>query len=201
MLSWLAASRESRTEPSFMTGEAAFGLGPLAILLRRKSVIHHPSIPSLGGTRRVSRVYWNHGTADTKFATAQRVVMFRVIAFVCQNPSRPQVDRCLPQCRCKVWRVLARATPGNRSGNQLRGGVKHGGQFGPSSMPRRTTATPSLKVSRGVPGLQSRGVDRRSVARIIGDQATGSSPVAASGEKPFKSPFSRSFCSTCHSVE
>ena len=201
MLSWLASCRQSRTEPSFMTGEAAFGLGPLAILPPGKSLMHHPAIPSPGWARCVPRVDRNHRTADAKFTAAQHMVMFGVIGFVRQNPSRPQVDRCLPQCRCERRRILARATSRNRSGNQLRGGVKHGGQFGPSSMRPRATATASLKVSRGVPGLQSSGIDRRGVARIVGDQPAGSSPVTTSRQKSFKPLFSRSLCSACHSVE
>lgn len=201
MLSWIGTCRESRTKPSFVAREAAFGLGPVAILPTRESVMHHPSIPTLRWSRCVAWVDGNRRAADTEFFTTQRVIMFRIIAFVGQNPSRSKVGCRLPHRRREVGRVLTRALSGNRSNNQLRSRVKNSGQLWPSGMRRRAPATPSLKVYRGMPSLQSRCVDRRSVVNIVSDQATGPSTVAASRKKLFKPPFSKSFCSTCQSVE
>lgn len=201
MLSWVTASRQSRAKPSLVAGEAAFRLGALAILSTGKSVVHHSPISSRGRSHRVARIDRNDGAADAQFAPTQSVVMLRVIPFVGQHPTRPEVHRCLPHRRRKLRRVLTRPLSSNRCDDQLRSRVKDCGQLGPGSVRRRATATPSLKVSRSMSGFQSRRVDCRRVGSVIADQAARSSADAASMEKLSESPFSRSFCSTCHNVE
>ena len=163
--------------------------------------MHHPAIPTFGRTGCVSRVDGDHGTANAQFTTTQCMIMFRIIPFVCQNTPWSQVGRRLSYRGSEVGRILARSQPNNRSRDELRSGVKHSGQFRPGRMGKCALTTPSLKVRRGVPRFQTRRVDRRRVRNIICNQATIASTVAASRKESLESPFSRSFCSTCHSVE
>lgn len=197
----IASCRESRTESPFVAREAAFGLRPLAIFLTREAVVHHPSVPSLRWSRRIAWVDRNRGAADTEFFTAQRMVVLRVIALVGQNASRSKIGCGLSHRGRESRRVLTRTLLSDDSNNQLASGVKDGGQLWPRSMCDFAATTPSQKVFGCMPSLQSCGIDRRSTVSIVSDQPTGSAAVAASREKSFEPPFSRSFCSTCQSVE
>ena len=201
MLSDIVACGKCRTEPSLMAGEAAFCLCPATILPPGEAVVHHLSIPSFRRAWGVARIDGDHGAADAKLDAAQNMVMFRVIGFVRQNPSRPQIGRRLSHGRDKIRGILAGAKTGNGTHNQLRSRVKHSGQLGPRRVRRIARDAFALKVNRDMPRFQTGGVDRRRIAGIIRDQAAGPATVATSREKPLESPFSRSFCSTCHNVE
>lgn len=201
MLSEVVSCGKCRTESSLMAGKATFCLGPVTILSPRKAVVHQLPISSFRRTVGAARIDGNHGAADAKLDPAQHVVMFRVIGFVRQKPSWPQIGRCLPHGRDEIRRVLAWTKTGNGSYDQLRSGVENSGQLGPRRVLRIARPELALKVDRDMPCFQAGGVDRRRIAGIIGDQAASPSTVAASCQQSLESPFSRSFCSTCHNVE
>lgn len=190
-----------RTEPSLMAGKSTLRLRTLAILPPRKAVVHLSPIPSFRWTIATAWVDRNHGAADAKLDAAQHVIMFRVIRFVRQKPSWPQIGRRLPHGRDEIRGVLAWAKTGNGSDDQLRSGVENSGQLRPRRVLRITSPELALKVDRDMPCFQAGGVDRRRVAGIIDDQAASPSTVTTSCEKSLEPPFSRSFCSTCHNVE
>ena len=200
-MSGIATCRESRTESPFVARESAFGLGSLAIFLTGEAVVHHSSVPPQRWPRRIAWVDRNRGAADTELFTAQRMVVLRVVAFVGQNPSGPEIGCGLSHRRNESRRVLGRTLSRNDSDNQLASGVKDGGQLWPRSVCYFTATTPSQKVLRCMPSLQPCGINRRSTVSIVSDQPTDPTAVAASREKSFEPPFSRSFCSTCQSVE
>lgn len=201
ILGWIATCRQRRSKSSFMTGKTAFGLASVAVLSEGKAIMHHTSISPLRRSRCVAWIDGNHSAADPQFASAQSMIMLRVIAFVGQDATRSKVGGRLTHGGSKVRRILAGALPSNRTHHQLASCVKNRGEFWPSGMRRCATAASSLKMYRGMAGFKPRRIDCRRIARIIGDQPIGSSPVAANSEKSFKPPFSRSFRSTCHNVE
>ena len=120
MLCGIASCGEGRAESSLMTREATFGLGAVAILPQRESIMHHTSISSLGRTGCISPVDGDHCTADAKLTPAQCMIMLRIIAFVCQHTLWTQIACGLTHRGCKVGRVLARAQTNNRSRERLR---------------------------------------------------------------------------------
>jgi len=183
-----------------MSGEAAFGLGAMTIFLERKAIVHHSSVSPLRWTRGVSRVERNDRAANAEFLAAQRVVVLGVVAFVSQYTSGPKIHGCLTDSGGEFGRVLTGAARGDGADNQLRSGMKHGREFRPGGVCGCDPATPSLEMHRRVPRFQARRIDRcRSV--VVGNQTGCASAIAASGQQLCKPPFSRSFCSTYHSVE
>lgn len=201
MLSHVVASGKCRTESSLMTRKTAFRLQPLTILPPREAVVHLSPISSFRRTVTTAWVNGNHGAANAKLDATQRVVMFRIVSFVRQNPARPQMDRRLSHGRSKIWGILARTKTGNGSDDQLRSGVENGGQFGPRRVLRITRPILALEVDRNVSRFQACSIDRRRIAGVFDDQTASPATVAASCQQSLKSPFSRSFCSTCHNVE
>jgi hypothetical protein len=200
-LSDIVSRSKCRTEPSLMAGKSTLCLRTLAISPPRKAVVHLSSILSFRRTIATAWVDRNHRAADAKLDAAQHVIMFRVIRFVRQKPSWPQIDRRLPHGRDEIRRVLAWAKTGNGPDDQLRSSVENSGQLGPRRVLRITRPELALKVDRDMPCFQAGGVDCRRIAGIIDDQAASPSTVTASCEKSLEPPFSRSFCSTCHNVE
>jgi len=163
--------------------------------------MHHTAISTFGRTSRVSWIQRDYGAADPKFMAAQHMIMFRVVAFVGQYAPWPQIRGGLPHRRREIGRVLTWSQPRNGSRNQLGSRVKHSGQFRPGRMGHRAVKTFPSIVKGNVPSLQSGCINRRRIAGIVRDQATIASTVAASRKESLESPFSRSFCSTCQSVE
>jgi hypothetical protein len=146
-------------------------------------VVHQLVIPSF---RRAVGAAWidgNHRAPDAKFDTAQRVVMFRIIGFVRQNPSRPQIDRRLSHGRDKSRGILTWTKTDNGSHDQLGCRMKNSGQFGPCRLCRIAGKASALEVNRNVPRFQACGVDRRRITGVIGNQAASPSTVAASCEE------------------
>ena len=202
MLSGIATSSQGGTKSPLVAREAAFRLRTMPILSHRKPIVHHPAVMSFRRPWSVAGVDWNHGAANAKFTSTQGVVMFGVVTLVSQNSSWTKVGRGLPHCWRKVGRVLTGPLSGNCSDDQLRRCVKDCSQLRPRCVSdRRVAPTTSLKVDRGMTRFQTGGVDRCGVAGVVDDQAASTSAVAAASEKLFEPPFSRSFCSTCHSVE
>jgi len=163
--------------------------------------MHHSSIVAQRRTFCVSPIDGNCRAADAKFTAAQRMIMLCVIALVGQHPHGPQIACGLSHCRRKIRRVLARPQPYNGSRDELGRGVKNGGQFRPSRMRRVAAVTFALVMQRDMSSLQPRCIDGRCVAGVVYNQPTVSSTMATSRKKSLESPFSRSFCSTCHNVE
>ncbi len=192
---------QRRAEPPFMAGKTAFRLSPLTILPLRKAVIHHPSVTSRRGAVGSARIDGNDGAADTQLFTAHDMVMFRVVGFVRHNPPRTQMGRRLPHGREKIRRIVAGSPADHRPDDQLRSGMENSGQLGPGGVRGIGQATAALEVNRHVACFQPRGVDRRRIAGVLGDQAAGPAPLATSLQKSFVPPFLRSFCSKYHNVE
>jgi hypothetical protein len=201
VLGGVVACGKCRTEPSLVTRKATFGLCPVTVLPPRKTVVHRLPIPAFRWTVSAARIDRNHRAANAKLHAAQGVVMFRVIGFVRQKPSWPQMGRRLSHGRSKSRGILAGAKTDNGSYDQLGRRMKDSSQLGPCRVCRIAREASALEVDRNVSCFQARGVDRRRVAGIIGDQAARPSTVAASRQQSLEAPFSRSFCSTCHNVE
>ena len=201
MLSRIATCGESRTKPTLVSRKAAFGLGALAILPTRESIVHHPSILAFRWPRCIAWVDRNCGATNAKLLTTQRMIMLRVVRFVGQHTPQLKIVRRLTHRWRKVGRVLARTLSGNGAHNQLTGGMKDSRQFRPRSVSAVRTSAAPLKMDRCMASFQSCSIDGCCVVSVINDQATSSASVAAAGKKFCKVFFSRSFCSTCHSVE
>ena len=197
----VVACSKGRAEPSLMARKTTFGLCSVTILPPRKTAVHLLSIVSFRRTVGTAWIDGNHRATNAKFDAAQRMVMFRIIGFVCQNPSWPQIARRLSDGRNKSRGVLTGTKPHNGSYDQLGCRMKSSSQLGPRRMCRIAREASALEVDRNVPRFQAGGVDRRRIAGILGDQAASPSTVAASCQESLESPFSRSFCSTCHNVE
>ena len=188
-------------EATFVSGEAAFGLGAMAILPVRKAIVHHPAISPLGRAGSVSRIEWNDRAANAEFLAAQRVVVLGIVAFIAQQASGPKIDRRLSHCGGKVGRILAGTPRGHGADDQVRSGMKYRRELRPGSMHGLRGAAATLKVHRGVTCLQTGRIDRRGAVSVVDDQTAAASAVTTRGQQFRKPPFSRSFCSTYHSVE
>src|SRR5690606_6859680 len=175
-------------------------LGAMTILPVWKAIVHHAAIAPLGRPWRVSRIERYHRAANAQFVSAERVVVLSVVALIGQYSPRLKVRGGLPYGGGEVGRVLARAARRDGADDQLRGRVKDGGELRPRRVRRLSPTAAALKVHRRMPRFQARRINGgRRVLAV--DQAGGASAVAASSQQFGKPPFSRSFRSTCQSVE
>lgn len=101
------ACGQRRTDWSLMTRKAAFGQGPLTILPPREPLVHLAPIVSFRRTTAAGQVNRNQGAANAKLDAGQRMVMFCIACFVCQNTSRPETGSRLSHGRGKIWGILA----------------------------------------------------------------------------------------------
>ncbi len=196
-----AACGKRGAESAFVPREAAFGLGAMTILSARKAVMHHSAIAPFRWPWGVSRIERNDGAANAEFLAAERVIVLGIVAFVGQKAAWPKIRGRLPDGVWKVGRVLTRTARRDGTYDQLRIRVKHSRELRPCGVRRLGSTAPPLEVHRRMSRFQASRVNCRSAVTIVGNQTTGASAVAASGQQLFKPPFSRSFCSTCHSVE
>lgn len=201
MLCWIATSGECRTKPSLVSRKAAFGLGSLAILPTWEAIMHHPPISALGWSRCVAGIDRDRGTANAKLLTTQSVIVFRIVPSVGQHTPWLKIIGCLTHCGREVGRVLARALSGNSTNNQLTRGMKDRCQLRPRGVSDARASTATLKVNRSMTSFQPCRIDCCRMVGMLGNQATSSPSVTAACQKSFKAFFSRSFCSTCQSVE
>lgn len=101
---------ERGAESTFVSGEAAFGLGAMTVLSIGKAVVHHPPITPLGRACRIPRVERDDRAANPEFLAAERMIVLRVVALVAQQASRLQVRGRLPDRGGEVGRILTGTT-------------------------------------------------------------------------------------------
>ncbi len=176
LLCRVLARGQGRSKASLVPGEAAFGLGSSPILLVGESIVHHPAISPGRRLGRVAAIDGNDRTANPQLHSAQRMVVFRIIAPVGKDPSRTQDGRGLLHRRNKIGRILTETLTGHRTDNQLRSRMKDGRQLRPGCVPRCWILPESpLEMNQCMPRFQACGVDCRSVRVIVEDQATSAS--------------------------
>jgi hypothetical protein len=196
-----AARGKRGAESAFVSGEAAFGLGAVTVLSIGKAVMHHSAIAPFRRPGGVSRIERNGRAANSEFLATEHVIVLGIVAFVGQEAAWSKIHSRLPDGVWKVGRVLTRTARRDGTYDQLRICVKHSRELRPGGVRRLGSTASPLEVHRGVPRFQASRVNCCGAVAIIGNQTAGASTVAASGQKLFKPPFSRSFCSTCQSVE
>ena len=169
-------------QPAFVSGEAAFGLRPMTVLPARKAVVHHSAIAPLRWPWGVSRIERNDRAANSELLAAERVIVLGIVAFVGQKAAWPKIRSRLPDGVWKVGRVLTRTARRDGTYDQLRIRVKHSRELRPCGVRRLGSTAPPLEVHRRVPRFQASRVNCRGAVAIVGNQTTGASAVAASGQ-------------------
>lgn len=192
-LAFVVTGGQGRAEMALQPRKYAFGMRPAAVAARGKPAVQLGAVLA----RRLlvavaARIQFDGGQADAEFLARKAMVVFAVVSGVGEQAVQMQVRGGLPHGGIEIRRILARPPARADAENDVRIGVRHGGELGPVVRGVFGTALVALGiVAADMAGLKAGGVDRAFGALV--DQAASARTCDGLGEDSVKAPFFRSF--------
>lgn len=195
VLAFVLASRQRRSEMPFESGEHRFSVGSATVAAIGKTTMHLGAVFALWLLSfELAGVQFDGGQADAEFLARQNMVVFAIVSGVGQKAIDVKIGGRLSEGRREVRRILAGAASQTDPGDQMRLGVRDGGDLGPRYLLKWfTVMTARGVVPADVAGLEAGGID--GAFGLVIDQVPLAGAVEDGSEEPSKALFFRSFCS------
>ncbi len=195
VLAFVLASRQRRSEMPFESGENRFGVGSATVATIGKTTMHLGAVFALWPlSPGPAGIQLDCGQTDVEFLAGQDMVVLAIVSGVGEKTIDVKIGGRLSQGWGEVRRILAGAASQTDPGDQMRLGMRDGGNLGPRYLLEwLTVMTARGVVAADVAGLEAGGID--GAFGLVIDQATFSGAVEDRRKESSEALFFRSFCS------